>query len=216
MRYANRLTAGRHLARMAARLRGQAPLVLALPRGGVPVASELADAWHAPLDIIVVRKLGVPHQPELAFGAIGEGGARVLNDAVVRGTQLTAADIAPVEQHEAAELARRAQSLRPSGFRVPMADRLVVIVDDGIATGATVIAACMVARAHGARRIVVAVPVAAREAVDRVLAYADEVVCPLLPTDLGAVGSWYGDFTQVSEREVVALLQRAHTRQYGR
>jgi putative phosphoribosyl transferase len=211
MAYSNRYAAGQVLARSLGHLRAAAPLVLGLPRGGVPVAYAVAESLGAQLDIILVRKLGVPTHRELAFGAIGEGGVRVLNASVVRETRLTEQDIAAVEQHELAELARRADALRGGHPPTPMARRTAVIVDDGIATGATVIAACQVAHAARAQHVVVAVPVAAHDAIARVRGYAHSVICPLIPSDLSAVGAWYDDFTQVPESDVVSILARARS-----
>src|SRR5690606_36606413 len=147
-----------------------------LPRGGVPVAAEVAAALDAPLDVILVRKLGVPFQPELAMGAIGEDGVRVLDDHLLAATGITADQVARVERRERAELDRRAATYRACRPRVPLAGRTVVIVDDGLATGATARAAIQVARAEGARRVVLAVPVAPRDTVDDLAAVADEVV----------------------------------------
>jgi predicted phosphoribosyltransferase/dienelactone hydrolase len=185
-------------------------VVLGLPRGGVPVAYEVARALDAPLDVIVVRKVGVPGQPELAMGAIGEDGVRVVNDEIVRVVGATAADFSRIEQIERAELQRRAERFRGAAPRVDLVGRVAVIVDDGIATGSTARAACQVARAHGADRVVLAVPVAAPDSVRALASDADEIVCVEQPTWLRSVGQWYDDFTQVDDREVVDLLERAH------
>lgn len=162
MRFVDRAEAGRRLGRCLGHLRGETPVVLGLPRGGVPVAFEVAAALGAPLDALLVRKLGVPHQPELAMGAIGEDGVRVVDDDVVAASRVSAHDIADVEARERRELERRA--LRYRGDRPPLAltGRTAIVVDDGIATGSTARAACRVARAHGAERVVLAVPVAPR------------------------------------------------------
>ncbi|GGL07554.1 phosphoribosyltransferase family protein [Planomonospora parontospora] len=199
--------------RLAERLRGHAggagTVVVGLPRGGVPVASEVARVLGAPLDVIVVRKLGVPVQPELGFGAIGEGGVRVVNDDVVRAARLTAEEMARVEEAERAELERRARRFRGDRPPVALEGRTVIVVDDGIATGGTARAACRVARAHGASRVVLAVPVGAPEAIESLRGAADEVVCLLAPDDLFAIGAWYRDFDQTSDAQVVELLRRA-------
>jgi putative phosphoribosyl transferase len=208
MVYANRVAAGRALARYLDHLRATHPLILGLPRGGVPVASAVAEALGCDLDIILVRKLGVPWQPELAMGAIGEDGAKVMNTDVVAQTRVSAEQVAVVEAHERVELDRRLRVLRGSHDRAPLRGRTVVIVDDGMATGATAAAACRVAREAGADRVVVAVPVAAPEAIARLGATADEVVCPSIPFDLGGVGAAYADFHQLSDTEVTDLLHK--------
>ena len=160
MVFADRVDAGRRLAARLGHLRGEPVVVLGLPRGGVPVAFEVAAALGAPLDVIVVRKLGVPFQPELGMGAIGEDGARIINDEIVRLAGVTDRQLAEVESRERAELERRALRFRGDRPRVPLEGRIAVVVDDGIATGSTARAACQVARAHGAARVVLAVPVA--------------------------------------------------------
>lgn len=212
MRFDDRADAGRHLAERLGDLRGQDVVVLGLPRGGVPVAFEVAEALGAPLDVLVVRKLGVPSRPELAFGAIGEDGVRVIHDDVVRHTRLTAADLARVERAQQTELSRRAELYRRGRERIPLTGRIALIVDDGIATGATAQAACQVARAHGARRVVLAVPVGAADTVAMLEKYADEVVCLGAPPMFIAVGQGYRNFGQTSDGEVCALLDRARER----
>jgi putative phosphoribosyl transferase len=208
--FRDRSEAGRALAAKLQHLRGAGVVVLALPRGGVPVAYEVARALDAPLDVIVVRKVGVPGQPELAMGAIGEDGVRVVNDEIVRVVGATAADFARIEQIERAELQRRAARFRGATPRADLVGRVAVVVDDGIATGSTARAACQVARAHGADRVVLAVPVAAPDSVRALANDADEIICVEQPTWLRSVGQWYDDFTQVDDREVVDLLERAH------
>lgn len=183
-------------------------MVLGLPRGGVPVAFEVATALGAPLDVIVVRKLGVPYQPELAMGAIGEDGARVLNAATVRAADVSADELAVVEQRERTELARRSERFRRDKGRIELAGRTAVIVDDGVATGSTARAACEVARAQGAARVVLAVPVAPPEAAERFAGAADEVVVLQEPERFYGVGQFYDEFTQTTDDEVVALLSR--------
>lgn len=206
MRYATRADAGRALAASLEHLRGTDVVVLGLPRGGVPVAYEIACALGAPLDVVLVRKLGVPGQPELAMGAIGEGDARVVNDDVMRIARITRTDIGVVEARERRELARRGRVLRNEKARIPLAGRTALIVDDGMATGATAAVACQSARAAGAARVVIAVPVASPEAVNRLCVTADEVVCPYTPVDLGGVGAAYADFHQLTDAEVTGLL----------
>ncbi|HYO01550.1 MAG TPA: phosphoribosyltransferase [Mycobacterium sp.] len=205
----DRADAGRQLARCLDSFRGQDIVVLGLPRGGVPVAYEVATALSAPLDVLVVRKLGVPYQPELAFGAIGEGGARVINDSVVRAAELRSDDMDAVEEKQRAELQRRSERFRRGRDQISLAGRVAVIVDDGIATGATAKAACQVARAHGASRVVLAVPIGAADTVEALAQYADEVVCLSIPAFFFAVGQGYRNFAQTSDDEVIALLDRA-------
>lgn len=206
----DRVDAGRQLAKRLESFRGQNIVVLGLPRGGVPVAFEVAKALAAPLDVLVVRKLGVPFQPELAFGAIGEGGeVRVINDAVVREAGLSRDDIDAVESEQRAELQRRSDRFRGGRGRISLTGRIAVIVDDGVATGATAKAACQVVRAQGASRVVLAVPIGPDDVVARFAGYADEVVCLHTPEFFFAVGQGYRHFTQTSDDEVVALLDRA-------
>lgn len=205
-RFADRADAGRQLAERLQDYRGADVLVLGLPRGGVPVAYEVARALGAPLDVLVVRKLGVPYQPELAFGAIGEDGVRVLNEAVLRHVRVSESDIAAVEAAQRAELQRRVQRYRGGRERRSLAGRVVVIVDDGFATGSTAQAACLVARAQGAAKVVLAAPIGSAETVARLRAFADEVVCPGAPATFVAVGQGYRDFSQTSDDEVCALL----------
>lgn len=206
MPYATRAEAGRTLAAALTCLRDTAPLVLGLPRGGVPVAREVAVALRGDLDVIVVRKLGLPWQPELAMGAIGEGGVRVLNGDVIAGAGVSPHVLGAVEATERIELDRRVRLLRGDRPPAVLAGRTVLIVDDGAATGATAAVACRVARARGARRLVVAVPVAGRESLVRLRAEADDVVCPLVPRALDGVGGHYRDFHQLTDAEVRAAL----------
>ncbi|AXY51306.1 phosphoribosyltransferase [Rhodococcus ruber] len=184
-------------------------MILALPRGGIPVAREVAHALDAPLDVLVVRKLGVPWQPELAMGAIAEGGFRVLNEDVIRIGRVAEDSIERIEARERTELDRRARLLRGGKERTSLSGRTVVLVDDGMATGATAAVACLAARESGAERVVLAVPVASPEAARRVRAVADEVVCPFTPADLGSVGAAYDDFHQLSDDEAARLLESA-------
>ena len=207
--FADRIDAGRRLAERLAPLRDQDVVVLGLPRGGVPVAAEVAGALGAPLDVLVVRKLGVPHQPELAMGAIGEGGVVVLNDDVLALAGVGSADDAAVVQRERADLERRARRLRGARPRVPLAGRTAVVVDDGIATGATARAACAVARAHGAARVVLAVPACAPATARALRAEVDVLVVLETPEDFSAVGQVYADFRPVLDGEVLALLGRS-------
>ncbi|MET9914970.1 phosphoribosyltransferase [Streptomyces sp. NPDC006476] len=209
MRFQDRADAGRRLARRLEHLRGQDVLVLGLPRGGVPVAHEVARELGAALDVLVVRKLGVPWQPELAFGAVGDDGVRVLNDDV-----LLQAGVGPdaqrtVERAERAELERRSSLYRRQRSPVPLTGRTVVVVDDGLATGATAEAACRVVHDQGAGRVVLAVPVGPERTLRRLRQSADEVVCLHSPRFFGSVGAWYDAFPQVDDREVADLLAQA-------
>ena len=210
--FRNRAEAGTALAVRLEHLRSDDVVVLGLPRGGVPVAFEIAEALDAPLDVIVVRKIGVPGQPELAMGAIGEDGVRVVNHEVVRLVGASDADFIRVEQREREELQRRADRFRGATPRIDLAGRTAVLVDDGIATGSTALAACRVARAHGAKRVVLAVPVAAPESVHALSEDADEIICVEQPPWLRSVGESYEDFRQVDDQTVVDLLERAHRR----
>lgn len=209
MMFTDRTDAGQHLAEALRHLEGAHPVVLGLPRGGVPVAFQVARALGAALDVIVVRKLGVPYHRELGFGAIGEGGVRVISDDIVRRSRVGKEDLAAVEHAEEAELVRQARRFRHDRPRVSLDGRTVIVVDDGIATGSTAAAACAVVRAMGAARVVLAVPVAPPDAVARLRTEADEVVCLSTPRALRSVGEWYRDFSQTSDDEVVVLLTRA-------
>ncbi len=207
--FVDRAEAGRQLASRLEHLRGQSLVVVGLPRGGVPVAAEVARALDAPLDVIVVRKLGVPFQPELGMGAIGEDGVRIVNDEVVRMAVVSSREVAAVEARERAELERRASRYRGDRSRVALEGCIAVVVDDGIATGSTARAACQVARAQGAARVVLAVPVAPTGWEARIGPDADEFVCVDTPDPFFAIGQFYADFTQVSDDEVVRCLDRA-------
>ena len=214
--YSDRRDAGRQLASHLAHLKGAGTVVLGLPRGGVPVAAEVATALGAPLDVILVRKLGVPFQPELAWGAIGEGGVRVINPDVLRMAHVSEPEMASVERRERASLEHRARLFRAGRPPRPLAGSTAVVVDDGLATGATAMAACEVARAHGATRVVLAVPVGPPECERRFHDRVDEVVCPWQPQGFAAIGQFYRDFRQVSDQEVVDLLARAAAAETGR
>ncbi|MES2094868.1 MAG: phosphoribosyltransferase family protein [Actinomycetota bacterium] len=189
-------------------------IVLGLPRGGVPVAAEVAAALDAPLDVIVVRKLGMPFHPEVAMGAIGEDGVRVLDRDLIGWGGITAAQIASVERDERATLEARVARFR-SGFEpLDLSGRIALIIDDGIATGATASAACTVARALGASRVIVAAPVGGPEA-ERQVQGANEVICLIQPPGFYAVGAHYRDFSQTREGEVLELLDDARKRTGG-
>ena len=207
--FRDRRDAGRQLARALTGFGGPDVVVLGLPRGGVPVAYEVARALDAPLDVIVVRKLGFPGQPEFAMGAIGEDGVRVLDDDTLRAGSVTARQLADVEQRERRELERRSEQFRRVRPRVELTGRTALVVDDGIATGSTARAACLVARAHGAVHVVLAAPVAPSEAIDRLADAADDLVVWATPTPFLAVGRFYVDFTPTTDDEVVRLLEEA-------
>ena len=211
MVFADRSEAGRRLAVRLQRFRGEDAIVLGLPRGGVPVAFEVARALHAPLDVIVVRKLGLPVQHELAMGAIGEGGVRIVNRDLVRDAHVSDEELAAVEARERAELERRARRFRGHRAGVPLAGRTAIVVDDGVATGATARAACQVARAQGAARVVLAVPVGPPDTIGELEASGDidEVVCLETHRWFMAIGQFYADFTQTPDEEVIDLLARA-------
>jgi putative phosphoribosyl transferase len=210
--FADRHDAGRHLAPLVARLAGDDAVVLGLPRGGVPVAAQVAKALDAPLDVIMVRKLGAPFQPELAMGAIGEDGVCVLNEDVLDATGATRSELSSVQAAETAELDRRARRYRRGHDRIDLRGRTVIVVDDGLATGATARAACQVARAHGAVRVVLAVPVAPRDWTRRLADAADALVCVATPPGFHAIGQWYRDFTHTRDQEVVDCLDEAALR----
>ncbi|OJY51984.1 phosphoribosyltransferase family protein [Pseudonocardia sp. 73-21] len=209
MPFVDRVEAGRRLAGRLTHLRDEDVVVLGLPRGGVPVAFEVARVLGAPLDVIVVRKLGVPSLPELAMGAVGEDGVLVVDSETVRRAHVGEAELAELERRERVEVQRRAQLFRAGRPRIPLAGRTAVLVDDGIATGATARAACRVARAHGAARVVLVAPVCARETAIRLRDEVDELDCLEVPDLFDAVGRFYVDFTPTSEEEVVELLRRA-------
>lgn len=205
--FADRVDAGRQLATRLERFRGQDAVVLGLPRGGVPVAAQVATALDLPLDVIVVRKLGVPFQPELAMGAIGEDDVRLLNHEIIVRAGVTHVELEGVERRERATLRDRVTRFRRGRARIDLRGRVAIVVDDGIATGASARVACQVARHLGARRVVLAVPVAAADTVPE-LVEADEVVFVEAPGAFHAVGAHYADFSPTSDDEVAVLLDR--------
>ena len=206
-RLANRAEAGRQLAERLGDYAGRDDVVvLGLPRGGVPVAAEVARALEAPLDVFLVRKLGVPGREELAFGAIALGGARVLNGDVVAALGIDDETIESVASREQAELERRAEAYRGSAEPPDVRGRTAILVDDGLATGATMRAAVEAVRALGPERVVVAVPAAASETCAQLARHVDEIVCLLTPEPFVAVGLWYRDFSETSDDEVRAAL----------
>jgi len=209
----NRRAAGQALATMLHAYRGQADgIVLALPRGGVPVAYEIACALELRLDLLTVRKLGVPFHAELAMGAIASGGVRVLNRDVVAMHGIDEVTLNEVAQRELLELQRRERVYRGPRPLPDLRGQQVILVDDGLATGATMRAAVRAARGQGAARIIVAVPIAPGDTLDELREEVDELICPFAPEFFMAIGRWYTDFSQVSDHEVIDLLQRAWQR----
>jgi putative phosphoribosyl transferase len=207
--FRNRQEAGRLLVgRLAAYADRADVVILALPRGGVPVAFEIASALNAPLDVMVVRKLGVPGHEELAMGAIASGGVQVINEEVVRHLGLTPAVLASVAAIERHELARRERTYRGERSPVTVEGRTVILVDDGLATGSTMRAAVAALRKRGPARIVVAVPTAAPETCEEFKVEVDEMVCATTPTPFYGVGQWYDDFSQTTDEEVRDLLEQ--------
>ncbi|WP_202943378.1 phosphoribosyltransferase [Acidothermus cellulolyticus] len=211
--FADRTEAGRKLAARLVALLGDTPaermVVCGLPRGGVVVAHEVARALNAPLDVLLVRKLGVPWHPELAFGAIAEGGLRVLDPEVIRLTGLDASTIDAVERAEWAELERRARVFRGDRPPLDLTGHTAIIVDDGLATGSTARVACEAARARHARSVIVAVPVAPVDAPERLADAADRFICLATPVNFFGVGRWYRDFRAPEDDDVRALLDSA-------
>jgi len=217
--FSDRREAGRELGKELGRhTRAGNPLVLGLPRGGVPVAAEVVRALDGELDVLVVRKVGVPDQPELAAGAIASGGVQVLSGRVMGMTGLDEDDVRPVVERERAELERREKAYRGDRPPLDVGGREVILVDDGMATGSTMLAAVKAVRKLGADRIIVAVPTASREAAADMGQEADEVVCLDTPSPYMAVGYWYSNFGQTSDEEVRELLHEnatASTRTHG-
>jgi putative phosphoribosyl transferase len=210
-RFADRTEAGKALAAELAAKGYKDPVVLALPRGGVPVAIEVARALHAPMDLVMVRKIGLPHQPELAAAAIvnGDHPQLAINEAVVAHAGLSREDLDRLAQVQLAEIRRRRAFYLKDRVSVPVEGRTVIVVDDGIATGATMRASLQAVRLRKPARLVLAVPVAAPDTLEELRAGVDEVVCPLRPRALIAVGAHYVDFGQTSDDEVVRLMDEA-------
>jgi putative phosphoribosyl transferase len=208
--YSNRVDAGERLARALAERAGDPSVcVLALPRGGVPVAAEVARRLEAPLDVLVVRKIGAPGQPELAVGALASGGVIVMNESLMQYFTRMQPEIAATIERERLELERRERTYRGDRPPVDVTGRTVILIDDGIATGSTMRAAVRALRDRGAARIVVAVPTAPADTCEMLRALADEVVCLDTPEPFVAVGRWYDDFSQTTDDEVRALLADA-------
>ncbi|BCX03356.1 MAG: phosphoribosyltransferase [Candidatus Roseilinea sp.] len=211
-RFRDRSQAGQLLAQRLRRYAGRDDVVvLALPRGGVPVAYAIASALNAPLDVFVVRKLGVPGEEELAMGAIASGGVRVLSRELIEELGLTDEDVERVAARELAELQRRERVFRGDHPFPSLEGKTVILVDDGIATGATMRAAIRAVRAHRPAWVSVAVPVGAPQALESLQDEADELICLLSPEVLMGIGAWYQDFSQLSDAEVMAYLRRSHT-----
>jgi predicted phosphoribosyltransferase len=208
MPFVNRVEAGRLLAKALAAYKGQHLIVLALPRGGVPVAAEIATALGAPLDLILVRKIGVPSQPELAMGAVVDGGApiTVRNDDVIRLTGVTEEEFAAVRAEQLAEIERRRVKYLGNRAHPDVAGRVAIVVDDGVATGATTRAALQATRMRKPSKLVLAVPVAPTDSLANLRELADDVVCLEDHEMFGAIGLYYSDFRQVSDDEVIKLL----------
>ena len=210
--FTDRRHAGRELASRLTTFAGRDDvIVLALPRGGVPVAYEVAAALGAPMDVFLVRKLGTPGHRELAMGAIASGGVRVLNDDVVRWYGISDAAIAGVVREEQEELERRERAYRDDKPAPVLTNRIVILIDDGLATGSTMRAAARAVRAHRPARVVVAVPVGAPQTCAELASAADEVICARMPEPFSAVGQWYLNFDQTEDEEVRELLQRSNS-----
>lgn len=209
-KYQNRQEAGKVLANDLARYSHRNDVqVLALPRGGVPVAYEIAMALHVPLDVFIVRKLGVPSHPELALGAIAMGDVNVFNEDIIRDNAITQNEIQAVIAKEKTELARRSLAYRGNHIFPSLKDRTIILVDDGIATGATLRAAIVALRKLHPANLIVAVPVAEKTLCVEMASLADQFICPLQPACLDAVGIWYDDFSQTEDEEVYQLLKEA-------
>ncbi|HTS41237.1 MAG TPA: phosphoribosyltransferase family protein [Xanthobacteraceae bacterium] len=213
MQFLDRSEAGRKLASALKKYKDQHPVVLALPRGGVPVAAEVAAALNAPLDLVLVRKIGVPYQPELAMGAVVDGGAPVIvrNEDVIRLSGIEEAEFKSICDSELAEIDRRRKLYLGWRLRVDVTGRTAIVVDDGIATGATTRAALHATRARNPKRLVLAVPVGPRDTLATLKADADDIVCLHDKDFLGAIGYYYRDFRQISDDEVIKTLQRFGT-----
>lgn len=206
--FTDRRDAGRRLAQSLTRYSEEDPLVLALPRGGVPLGHEVAAALNAPLDVVNVRKLGAPSNPEFAFGAVGEGGAVVVDEPTMSALGISPRICDQLIAQANAEIQSRVTAFRSGRDLVDVTERTVLVVDDGLATGSTAAAAVMVLRHLGAARIVLAVPTGSRSAVERLRRLCDEVVCLEIPDDFGSVGAQYESFPQVTESEVLTALGR--------
>jgi putative phosphoribosyl transferase len=213
--FKDRVDAGRRLAALLEPLRGERPVVVGLPRGGVPVAAEVARALGAPLDVVVVRKIGAPQNPEYAIGALAEGGVQVLGDRAARAGGVSDPELQALIARAERELEERRRRYRGARDPVNIEGRTVIVIDDGLATGRSALAAVRSVRQRGAARVILAAPVASPGAARALGAVADEVVCLTTPAELLAVGIWYQDFSQVSGEQVAAMLAE-HARALGR
>jgi putative phosphoribosyl transferase len=210
LRFRDRVEGGVFLAKHLSAYKGRSALVLGIPRGGVPVAAEVARFLDAELDLIVARKLGAPHSPELAIGAVTANGGRYLNDDMIRELDVSEEYIESVTAEETAEALRREERFRGARPRPSLVDRIAILVDDGLATGATMRAAVRSVRQQNPSKLVVAAPVGSIHACDTLRREADEVVCPRSPVDFMAVGLYYEEFGQVSDSEVQRILHEVH------
>jgi predicted phosphoribosyltransferase len=209
MPYRDRHDAGRRLAALLERFRGERPVVVGIPRGGVPVAAPIARALGASLDVVVVRKIGAPRNPEFAIGALAEGGVYVLSEELVRALGLAEGELGMLIARVEEELSERLRRYRGTRAPVALEGRTAILVDDGLATGRSALAAVRSLRARGARRVVLAVPVAAPDSAAALREHADEVVCGEEPVNLWAVGYWYEDFRPTSDEEILTLLEES-------
>jgi predicted phosphoribosyltransferase len=208
-RFADRREAGRRLAAQLLPLAGEHPVVIGLPRGGVPVASEIATALKAPLDVLAVRKLGAPHNPEYGIGAIVEDGTRIFDSEALAALAVDGGVLESIVSQASEELRRRVVAYRGGRLPMPLRDRFVIVVDDGVATGVTDTAAIRAIRRQRPRRLLLAVPVCAPDTLARMRREADEMICLMAPPRLRGVGQWYRDFSQICDQEVVAALDAA-------
>jgi putative phosphoribosyl transferase len=206
----NRREAGRRLAERLMKYQSEKPLVLALPRGGVPVAYEIAERLHAPLDVLIARKIGAPGNPEYGLGAVVEGGHQYLDIPRVREAGTTVEYLRPSVAQESREVERRCHLYRGNRPRAPLKDRFVILVDDGVATGGTVLAAIQALRSSLVRKVVVALGVCPQSSMWTISQHADDVVALLVPEPFIAVGQWYDDFSQLSDEEVIRMLRHLH------
>jgi predicted phosphoribosyltransferase len=215
-RFRDRRDAGRQLGERLSQLQAEHPIVLGLARGGVPVAFEVARALASPLDVLVVRKLGVPFHTELAFGAIGEEDTRVLDTEMILRLGLSRKRVKATIERERIELTRREQLYRSNRTALELLGRTVIVVDDGLATGATARVALEIARTRGAEKIIAAIPVSPPETIAELKGLAVEVISLQVPLGFLAVGEWYDDFTQTTDDEVTSLLRRSSLNPPGR